>query len=111
MFSNTIIMQHLNDTHLHIFLRIRLFYGKIRRQFIIFFMHDYIVRQMRRRAGTCRQCAVCCNFSYRCPFLTRHSFCKIYTKGRPRVCSYFPINQADIDDVKACGGQCGYRFE
>ena len=37
--------------------------------------------------------------------------CSIYTKRRPRACSLFPITQADIDDVKASGGNCGYWFE
>ena len=104
------IIRHLNNIYTAILLRIRIFYGKVRRQFIIFFMHDYIERQKTRRSGSCRQCAICCNLAYRCPLLARHNFCRIYSIGRPRVCSLSPINQNDIDDIKALGGECGYKF-
>jgi hypothetical protein len=88
-----------------------MFWGKVRRQFIITFMKKYIKRQLRRRQGHCLQCSVCCNFSYPCIFLTKERQCRIYHTTRPRVCTLFPINQSDIDDVAYCGGKCGYWFE
>ncbi len=88
-----------------------MFMGKVRRQFIIFFMQGYIRRQIALRQGECRQCAACCNFTYRCPLLKKGNACSIYNTCRPRVCTFFPINQADLNDVAACGKICGYRFK
>lgn len=92
--------------------KLRMFWGKLRRQFIIVCLsRKYIENQMARRRGHCRQCAACCNFSYPCPLLEKSGACQIYNTTRPRVCRLFPINQADIDDVTYCGGTCGYWFD
>ena len=101
----------MEQTVFSIRLRVRLFMGKVRRQFMIFFMRKYIDRQLKIRQGECLQCAACCNFSYPCPLLKEINSCSIYNTCRPRVCSFFPINQADLNDVAACGYICGYRFE
>ncbi len=88
-----------------------MFLGQIRRQFLIFFMQGYIKKQLQRRHGACRQCATCCSFTCKCPMLIDQSNCRNYEGYRPRVCSLFPITKADINDVKACGGNCGFWFE
>lgn len=92
-------------------LRLRLFVGKVRRQFLIVFRPGYVRRQLARRQGGCLQCAACCNFAYPCPLLRPGNRCATYHTCRPRVCGLFPINQADLDDVAACGQTCGYRFD
>ncbi len=85
--------------------------GKIRRFCLIHFKKDYIQSQQKLRRGQCLQCARCCSLAFRCPLLTKENLCLTYMKGRPDVCKLFVIDQRDIDDVAAAGGQCGYWFE
>lgn len=85
--------------------------GKIRRLFTVHFRKGYLVRQLRSRQGDCHQCGTCCNFTIACPMLTRDRLCLVYGKCRPKACRVFPIDQNDLDDVAACGGVCGYRFD
>ena len=88
-----------------------IFAGKLRRFFIVHFRKNYLERQLRSRRGDCLQCGVCCNFSLPCPMLTKRRLCLVYGVCRPKACRVFPIDQKDLDDVAACGGVCGYRFE
>jgi len=85
--------------------------GKFRRYFAVHFRKVYVARQLRARQGRCLQCATCCHFSAPCPMLTKSKRCLVYRSFRPMACRVFPIDQKDIDDVAACGGACGYRFE
>lgn len=85
--------------------------GKIRRFFLVHFHKDYVARQRRGRRGNCRQCGVCCHFSFACPMLAKNKLCLVYRRFRPKACRDFPIDQRDIDDVAACGGECGYGFD
>lgn len=89
----------------------RLLAGKIRRFFNVHFRKGYVDRQLEARQGDCLQCAVCCGFTFPCPLLTKDRLCAVYGTIRPKACRMFPIDQKDIDDVAACGGECGYRFE
>ena len=84
--------------------------GKVRRFFLVHFNQSYIQRQLLRREGDCRQCGVCCNLLFTCPMLTKNGLCLIYNLCRPGSCRVFPIDQRDIDEVKLCGGKCGYAF-
>jgi uncharacterized protein YdhG (YjbR/CyaY superfamily) len=47
---------------------------------------------------------------FTCPMLTKQGRCLVYGACRPQACKVFPIDQRDIDEVKLCGAQCGYRF-
>ncbi len=85
--------------------------GQLRRQFFINFMRGYVKKQLQHRNGACRQCGTCCSFTCKCPLLSEESGCRNYQGRRPRVCSLFPLSQADINDVKACGGNCGFWFD
>lgn len=85
--------------------------GKLRRLWLVHFQKGYVERQISLRHGECHQCGTCCNFLLACPMLTKQSFCRIYGICRPKACKVFPINQRDIDEVKLCGGKCGYWFK
>ena len=85
--------------------------GKMRRFWLVHFRRGYVRRQISVRQGACRQCGTCCNLLFTCPMLTKQGRCLVYNTCRPQVCKVFPIDQRDIDKVKLCGVQCGYRFD
>ena len=84
--------------------------GKLRRFWLVHFRKQYVQRQLLVRKGECHQCGTCCSLLFTCPMLTKQGRCLIYGTWRPQACKVFPIDQRDIDEVKLCGGQCGYRF-
>lgn len=84
--------------------------GKLRRFGLVHFRKGYVQRQISVRQGDCHQCGTCCNLLVTCPMLTKKGRCFVYGTCRPQTCKVFPIDQRDIDEVKLCGGQCGYRF-
>ena len=84
--------------------------GKIRRLWLVHFQKGYVQRQISVRQGDCHQCGTCCNLLFTCPMLTKQGRCQVYGTCRPQACKVFPIDQRDIDEVKLCGVQCGYRF-
>jgi len=77
---------------------------------MVHFQKGYVKKQLSARTGACRQCGVCCNLLFTCPMLTKKGRCIIYGSCRPKACKVFPIDQRDIDEIKFCGGQCGYSF-
>jgi hypothetical protein len=85
--------------------------GKLRRFGLVHFRKRYVQRQISVRQGACRQCGACCNLLFTCPLLTKQERCLVYDTCRPQACKVFPIDQRDIDEVKFCGAQCGYRFK
>ena len=85
--------------------------AKLRRFFIIHFRPGYLKKQHQMRRGHCRQCGLCCSLFVRCPFFTSDHLCRVYGKCRPKVCKVYPIDQRDIDEIAALGGQCGYSFD
>lgn len=89
-----------------------LLFGKLRRLCITRFAGGQSRKSTGRRQGSCRQCAACCKFIFRCPLLDENNLCKIYhSRLRPEVCRRFPIDKRDTDDVMLSSGrQCGYRF-
>ncbi len=84
--------------------------GKLRRFFLVHFRKGHVHRQMQLREGSCNQCGTCCNLLFICPMLTRQGRCLTYGSCRPQACKVFPIDQRDIDEIKLCGCECGYRF-
>ena len=84
--------------------------GKARRFFLVHFNKSHIQHQLLQREGDCRQCGACCNLLFTCPTLTKNGRCLIYGVCRPGACKVFPIDQRDIDEVRMCGGKCGYGF-
>ncbi len=85
--------------------------GKIRRLYLLHFRKEYVERQLSMRRGRCRQCAECCSLVFTCPVLTSRKLCRIYSRGRLKVCRVFPIDDRDIRDVALSGGRCGYYFK
>ncbi len=85
--------------------------GKFRRLWLVHFRKSYVQSQLLARKGDCRQCASCCSLLITCPMLTIPGRCLVYGLCRPQTCKVFPIDQRDIDEVKLCGGICGYRFD
>ncbi|NOX32138.1 MAG: hypothetical protein GXP56_00150 [Deltaproteobacteria bacterium] len=84
--------------------------GKSRRLWQVHFRKEYVRTQLAGRQGNCAQCGTCCNLLFTCPMLTKQGRCFAYGTCRPQACKVFPINQRDIDEIKLCGGQCGYYF-
>ncbi len=95
---------------LHKFKFISLTIGKIRRFWLTHFRKRYVDYQLTFRKGACQRCGSCCNLLFSCPMLTNRDHCLIYGICRPQSCLAFPIDQRDIDDVRARGGHCGYYF-
>ena len=85
--------------------------GKFRRFYLVEFRRGYVRRQLALRKGECRQCGQCCSLLLICPLLTRQGLCRIYHRGRWKMCKAFPIDERDISDVVLTGGTCGYYFE
>jgi len=84
--------------------------GRTRRFYLVHFRKAYVRRQLSVREGACHQCGQCCDLLFTCPMLTSRGRCLIYNTWRPQVCKVFPIDQRDIDEIRLCGGECGYRF-
>ncbi|MFO8006712.1 MAG: hypothetical protein R6V05_03155, partial [Candidatus Brocadiia bacterium] len=82
--------------------------GKLRRLWLTSFRRGYVSEQLKRRRGSCNGCGRCCELVFRCRFLTGDRRCRIYGRGRPAACRFFPVDERDLTDV---GGQCGYWFE
>lgn len=85
--------------------------GKIRRFWLVHFRKRYVQARMLARSGHCRQCGTCCSLLFTCPVLSKQGRCFAYGACRPRSCKIFPIDQRDINEVRLCGGRCGYHFE
>lgn len=85
--------------------------GKVRRFWMVHFRKRFVKQQLLVRGGDCRQCGACCNLLFTCPMLMRQGRCFVYGYCRPGACKVFPIDQRDIDEVRLCGGRCGYRFD
>ena len=85
--------------------------GKIRRFWLVHFRKQYVQTQLLIRQGDCQQCGSCCNLLFTCPTLTKQGKCLVYGACRPSVCKVFPIDQRDIEEIRLCGGDCGYRFD
>jgi hypothetical protein len=84
--------------------------GKLRRLWLVHCQKEYVQSQLAVRHGRCSQCGTCCNLLFTCPVLTKQGRCFAYGTCRPQACKVFPIDQRDIDEIKLCGGQCGYYF-
>lgn len=95
-------------------IRLRLFWGKMRRQYLIFFRPGYIKRSLERRLGHCARSGACCHLTYTCAFyknLGDTGGCGVYSL-RPRVCRYFPIDERDLAerDLLMPDHPCGFSF-
>ena len=98
------------------FLRSRLenAWGTYRRMHLHWFKSDYIRRQIARREGDCNRCGLCCQLVFKCQHLRYEdglAACGRY-ENRPPNCANFPINQADLDDVRriAPHAACSFSF-
>lgn len=95
-------------------IRLQLGWGKLRRQYLIFFRPGYIKKSLERRRGACARTGACCNLMYSCAFFRKHDSqgaCGVY-KFRPRVCRNFPIDERDLADrdLLMPDHPCGFTF-
>lgn len=95
--------------------RLRLGWGKLRRQYLIRFQKDYVERQVRHeRMGECLRCGACCKLMFDCFFCTRGlpTGCKIYNV-RPVACRFYPIDERDLAerDLLLPNIPCGFYFK
>ncbi|MBF0310708.1 MAG: hypothetical protein HQL56_14390 [Magnetococcales bacterium] len=91
----------------------RILGGKIRRYFKTRNLNpEELDAFAARRSGNCQMCGACCKLLFECPMLDEANMCRIYTSPvRPRACQAFPMNDADLEDVRlAAGLQCGFAF-
>jgi len=88
----------------------RLLVGKIRRQRLLEREPEYVARMLSLRMGECTRCGVCCSMVFTCSHYVDVLGCSIHA-DRPEVCRAFPIDQDDLDDVRAAGGSCSYWFQ
>lgn len=85
--------------------------NKIRRLILAYAKKGYVQDRLAVREGQCRQCGTCCKLVFRCPFLTKRGLCSIHDICQPLVCRLFPLDSADIEEIAACGGACGFAFK
>ena len=95
-------------------IRLQLGWGKLRRQYLIFFRPGYIRKSLERRRGQCGRSGACCRLMYTCAFFQvkdQAGGCGIY-KLRPRVCRNFPIDERDLADrdLLMPDHPCGFSF-
>lgn len=87
----------------------RLLEGKMRRQALLARDPGYVRAMAAQRTGSCNGCGVCCRLLFACPYYIAGTGCTAYG-GRSEVCRAFPIDQRDLDDIKAAGGACSFAF-
>jgi hypothetical protein len=89
-------------------------WGQRRRLYLAIFQGDYVSRQMAKRQGDCNRCGLCCQLVFKCPSLRYEdglAACGRY-ESRPTNCANFPINEADLDDVRRIAPHtaCSFSF-
>jgi len=98
--------------------RCKLFFGKLRRQYLLAFRPKYVRSMQHFRNGACRGCGACCHLAWSCPLFScncegRNNVigCSIYKK-RPDSCRLFPMDEKDLRDRDLLMPYvpCGYRF-
>jgi hypothetical protein len=90
-------------------------WGQHRRFYRGLFQPGYIRRQAALRKGDCNRCGLCCQLVFKCPSLRFENglaSCARY-QNRPANCSHFPIDEADLDDVRriAPHARCTFSFD
>jgi hypothetical protein len=79
--------------------------GKIRRFVQAKFQRERAEALVAMRQGECNRCGECCRILFRCPFLGKdaqgENTCRIYEK-RFGACRLYPIQPADLREVKSC---------
>lgn len=94
--------------------RVRLFWGKLRRAYLVYLRPGYVRESLKRRVGECARTGACCHLSFSCPmirWLERTPVCRIY-EHRPRSCTTFPIDERDLRDrdILFPEASCGFHF-
>lgn len=92
----------------------RMWWGKIRRAFLIGFRKGRVAEKLDRRRGACSRCGACCKIVFRCPAYDDSNGeprCLIYN-DRPGVCGLFPLDEKDLRDrdVVMPAKKCGFYF-
>jgi hypothetical protein len=91
-----------------------LFWGKLRRFYLVHFRPSYVEESLKRRVGQCHRTGACCNVLFPCPLLSwvkQLPLCGIYRK-RPSNCTSFPIDERDLRDRNIVNPwePCGFSF-
>jgi hypothetical protein len=95
---------------------VRLWWGKLRRQFQGRFMKDFIRRRHALRRGECTRCGACCMLGIACPSLEFEgsglASCRKYGSARNVACQVFPYTASDLRERNLIlpGTPCGYSF-
>ncbi len=94
--------------------RARLFWGKLRRAYLVYLRPGYVRESLKRRVGGCGRTGACCHLSFSCPmirWIERTPTCRIY-EHRPRSCTTFPIDERDLRDRDILFPEtaCGFSF-
>ncbi|MBI3272777.1 MAG: hypothetical protein HYZ53_27570 [Planctomycetes bacterium] len=93
--------------------RLKMGWGKLRRQYLIRFRKGYVEQSLSQRFGECLRCGACCKLMFDCFFCTRGlpTGCKIYSV-RPMACRFFPIDERDLEDRNLVlpNVPCGFYF-
>ena len=94
--------------------RVRLFWGKLRRAYLLYLRPGYVEQSLKRRVGECDRTGACCHLSFSCPmirWLEKMPICRIY-QSRPRQCTTFPIDERDLQDrdILFPEASCGFSF-
>ena len=92
----------------------RMWWGKVRRAFLIAFRKKRVAGKLERRRGACTRCGACCKIVFRCPAYDDSNGeprCLIYD-DRPGVCGLFPLDEKDLRDrdIVMPDRKCGFFF-
>ena len=92
-----------------------MWWGKLRRAFLIAFRKKRVAAKLDRRRGACSRCGACCKIVFRCPAYDDSNGeprCLIYN-DRPGVCGLFPLDEKDLRDrdIVMPDKKCGFYFE
>jgi hypothetical protein len=78
---------------------------------------SYRMRNKERLQGECNRCGHCCRILFDCPFLYQEpggpAHCTIYmTKHAPKVCVIFPLDPADLTEIKRAiaPNECSFSY-
>jgi hypothetical protein len=93
-------------------------WASIQRYLLSVFMPEKERNRLKQRLeGECNRCGHCCRILFDCPFLYQEpgglSHCTIYmTRHAPKVCVVFPLDPADLAEIKRAiaPNECSFSY-
>ena len=91
-----------------------MFWGKVRRTFLIKFRKRRVDEMLSYRRGACSRCGACCKLLLKCPAYDDSDGtpkCLVYN-DRPGVCGLFPLDAKDLRERNMVmpERECGFTF-